>query len=199
MDNRAVTTALLAVILLASSVGYWWHLQLYAREERTLQMVEYSGYDTLEPVERGYGFTSWAYTENVTLTFRATGNVTLTFLKFVNDGEGGLDEVPIEAITAKALSNYTFGGYEHVGFGLKSAGDGRVGIYIKIIKPHWVTCKTHLEEAAPYGYLFSTGLLFNGSWLLPEALWWAYNTRILSAFRGAGHISLTARAYTRGI
>jgi len=197
MDNRAVTTTLLAVMLLASSAGYWWHLQLYAREERTLQMVAYSGYDTLEPVERGYGFTSRAYTENVTLTFRATGNVTVTLLKFIDNGEGGLDEVPVETLTAKALSNYTFSGYEHVGIGLKPAGDRRVGIYIEIIKPHWVVRKTHLEEAEPYGYLSSTGLLFTGTWLLLEALWRTYTTRIRPAFRGVGRISQTRHRLLR--
>jgi hypothetical protein len=194
MDRRTVKTALLTVILLASSAGYWWHLQLYAREERTLKMVAYSGYDTLE---RGYGFTSMAYAENVTLTFRATANVTVTFLKFVDDGEGGLNEVPVQTITAKALSNHTFSGYEYVGVNLKPAGDRSVGIYIEIIKPHWVTHKTHLEEAAPYGYLSSAGLLSTGSWLLLEALWRTYTARIRPAFRGAGHISLTGHRLLR--
>jgi hypothetical protein len=178
-------------------VGYWWHLQLYAREERTLQMMAYSGYETMEPVERGYGFTSRAYTDNVTLTFRATGNVTVTFLKLIDNGEGGLDEVPVQTITAKALNNHTFSGYEYVGIGLKPAGDRSIGIYIEIIKPHWVTRKTHLEEAAPYGYLSSAGFLFTGSWLLLEALWWTYTARIRPAFRGAGRISLTGHRLLR--
>ncbi|GAG45237.1 unnamed protein product, partial [marine sediment metagenome] len=45
---KTAKTALLAVILLASSAGYLWHLQLYSREERTLRTVEYTEHDTLE-------------------------------------------------------------------------------------------------------------------------------------------------------
>lgn len=121
----------------------------------------------------------------------------MTFLKFVDDGEGGLNEVPVQTLTAKALNNYTFSGYEYVGVGLKPAGDRRVGIYFEIIKPHWVTRKTHLEEAAPYGYLSSAGLLSTGSWLLLEALWRTYTKRIRPAFRGASRISLTGHRLLR--
>jgi hypothetical protein len=197
MDNRAVTTTLLAVMLLASSAGYLWHLQLYTREERTLRTVASSGHDTLEPPEKGYGFRTRAYADNVTLTFRATGNVTVTFLKWVDDGEGGLIEVPVRTLTAKTLDNYTFSGYEHVSVGLKPAGNSSVDIYFEIIKPRWETHKTHLEEAAPYGYLSSAGLLFTGTWLLLEALWWTYTTRIRPAFKGAGRISHTRHRLLR--
>ncbi len=89
MNPKTAKTALLAVILLASSAGYLWHLQLYSREERPLRTVAHSGYETLEPVERGYSFRTSVTADNVTLTFRATGNVTVTFLKFIDDGEGG--------------------------------------------------------------------------------------------------------------
>jgi len=197
MDNRAVKTTLLAVILLASSAGYLWHLQLYSREERTLRTVASSGYDTLEPPEKGYGFRTRAYADNVTLTFRATGNVTVTFLKWVDDGEGGLIEVPVRTLTAKTLDNYTFSGYEHVSVGLKPAGNSSVDIYFEIIKPRWETHKTHLEETASYGFLSSAGLLFVGSWLLLEALWLTYTNRIRPALRGRGRTSLTRRRTLR--
>lgn len=190
-------TALLAVVLLASSAGYLWHLQLYSREERTLRTVASSGYDTLNPVERGYSSRTRAYADNVTLTFRATGNVTVTFLKFVDDGEGGLDEVPVRTLTAKTLENYTFSGYDRVGIGLDPAGNKSVGIYVEIIKPRWETHKTHLEEAAPYGYLSSAGLLFVGSWLLLEALWREYAAGTRRGYKRDGRISPTRHRLLR--
>ena len=190
-------TALLIVVLLASSAGYLWHLQLSFREERTLRTVASSGYDTLEPGGRGYSFRTRAYADNVTLTFRATGNVTVTFLKWVDDGEGGRDDVPVRTLTAKTLVNYTFSGYDRVGIGLDPAGNKSVGIYVEIIKPRWETHKTHLEEAAPYGYVSSAGLLFVGSWILLETLWWTYTTRIRSALRGRGRISPIRRRILR--
>ena len=79
MNPKTAKTALLAVILLASSAGYLWHLQLYSREERPLRTVAHSGYETLKPVERGYSFR----------TSVTADNVTVTFLKFIDDGEGG--------------------------------------------------------------------------------------------------------------
>ena len=191
MNPKTAKTALLAVILLASSAGYLWHLQLYSREERTLRTVASSGYDTLVPAERGHSLTTMAYADNVTLTFRATGNVTVTFLKFVDDGEGGLLEVPVRTLTAKTLANYTFSGYEHVGIGLDPAGNKSVGIYVEIIKPRWISRKTHLEEAAPYGYVSSAGLLFVGSWLLLEALWRAYAAGTRPESKRDGRISPT--------
>ncbi|MBC8223862.1 hypothetical protein H8E65_04685 [Candidatus Bathyarchaeota archaeon] len=197
MDPKTAKTALLVVVLLVSSAGYLWHLRLYSREERSLRMVASSGYDTLEPPEKGYGFRSRAYADNVTLTFSATGDVTVTFLKWVDDGEGGLIEVPVRALTAKTLENYTFSGYEFVSIGLKPAGNSSVGIYFEIIKPRWETHKTHLEEATHYGYISSAGLLFVGSWLLLEALWWTYTTRIRSALRGRGRISQTRHRLLR--
>jgi len=48
LNPRTIKTALLAVILLASSAGYLWHLQLYSREERTLRTVASSEYDPPE-------------------------------------------------------------------------------------------------------------------------------------------------------
>ena len=197
MNPRTVKTALLAVILLASSAGYLWHLQLYSREERTLRTVASSGHDTLEPPEKGYGFRSRAYADNVTLTFRATGSVTVTFLKWVDDGEGGLLPVPVRTLTAKTLENYTFSGYEYVGIGLDPAGNSSVGIYFEIIKPRWETHKTHLEEAAPYGYISSAGLLFVGSWLLLEALWRAYASGTRLGYKRDGRISPTRHRLLR--
>lgn len=191
MTPKTVKTALLAVVLLASSAGYLWHLQLYFREERTLRTVASSGYDTLDPVGRGYSSKTRAYADNVTLTFRATGNVTVTFLKWVDDGEGGLIEVPVRALTAKTLVNYTFSGYDRVGIGLDPAENISVGIYVEIIKPRWETRKTHLEEAATYGYISSAGLLFVGSWLLLEVLWRAYAARTHPGYKRDGSISQT--------
>ena len=197
MNPKTAKTALLVVILLASSAGYLWHLQLYSREERTLRTVASSGYDTLEPAERGYSSRTRAYTDNVTLTFRATGNVTVTFLKFVDDGEGGLDEVPVQTLTAKTLENYTFSGYDRVGIGLDPAGNRSVGIYVEIIKPRWISTKTHIEEAAPYGYISSAGLLFVGSWLLLEALWSAYAAGTRPEPKRDGRISQTRHRLLR--
>ena len=191
MNPKTAKTALLAVILLASSTGYLWHLQLYSREERTLRTVASSGYNTLEPAERGYSFRTRAYTDNVTLTFRATDNVTVTFLKWVDDWEGGRDDVPVLTLTAKTLVNHTFSGYDRVNIGLDPAGNKSVGIYVEIIKPRWISRKTHLEEAAPYGYLSSAGLLFVGSWLLLEALWRAYDAGTRPESKRDGRISPT--------
>ena len=197
MDPRANKTVILAAILLASSAGYLWHFHLYSREERTLRTVASSGYDTLESTERGYSSRTRAYADNVTLTFRATGNVTVTFLRFVDDGEGGLEEVPVTTLTAKTLENYTFSGYEHVGIGLDPAGNESVGIYVEIIKPRWVSTKTHVEEAAPYGYISSAGLLFVGSWLLLEALWRAYTAGTRPGTRREGRIPPTRNRLLR--
>ena len=197
MTPKTAKTALLAVILLASSAGYLWHLQLWSREERTLRTVASSGYDTLDPGGRGYSFGSRAYADNVTLTFRATGNVTVTFLKWVDDGEGGLVEVPVRTLTAETLENYTFSGYDRVGVGLDPAGNESVGIYVEIIKPRWETHKTHLEEAAPYGYVSSAGLLFVGSWLLLERLWRAYAAEPRFGYERDGRISRTRRRLPR--
>jgi len=91
MNPKTAKTALLAVILLASSAGYLWHLQLYSREERVLRMVEYTEHETLEPIEHDYSSRSKAYADNVTLTLRATDNVTVTFLRFAYDEEGDLE------------------------------------------------------------------------------------------------------------
>jgi hypothetical protein len=197
LNPRTTKTAFLVVILLASSAGYMWHLQLYSREERTLRMVEYTEHETLEPIEHDYSSRSKAYADNVTLTLRATDNVTVTFLRFVYDEEGFLDEIPVQTFTTRRLDNHTFTGYDLVGFGLNPTGNSSVDIYVEIIKPRWETHKTHLEEAAPYGYLSSAGLLFVGSCLLLEALWWTYTTRIRSALRGRGRISLTRRRTLR--
>jgi len=191
LNPKTAKTASLVVILLVSSAGYLWHLQLYSREERTLRTVASSGYNTLEPAERGYSFRTRAYTDNVTLTFRATGNVTVTFLKWVDDGEGGRDDVPVRTLTAKTLVNHTFSGYDRVSIGLDPAGNKSVGIYVEIIKPRWISRKTHLEEAAPYGYLSSAGLLFVGSWLLLEALWRAYAAGTRPESKWDGSISPT--------
>lgn len=197
MNPRTTKTAFLVVILLASSAGYMWHLQLYSREERTLRMVEYTEHETLEPIEHDYSSRSKAYADNVTLTLRATDNVTVTFLRFVYDEEGFLDEIPVQTFTTQRLDNHTFTGYDLVGFGLNPTGNSSVDIYVEIIKPRWETHKTHLEEAAPYGYLSSAGLLFVGSWLLLEALWLTYTTRIRPALRGRGRTSLTRRRTLR--
>jgi len=197
LNPKTAKTALLAVILLASSTGYLWHLQLYSREERTLRTVASSGYNTLKPAKRGYSFRTRAYTDNVTLTFRATGNVTVTFLKWVDDREGGLDEVPVQTLTAKTLVNYTFSGYDRVGIGLDPAGNKSVGIYVEIIKPRWISRKTHLEEAAPYGYISSAGLLFVGSWLLLEALWRTYASGTRLGYKRDGRISQTRHRLLR--
>jgi len=154
-------------------------------------MVDHSEYETLEPIENGYSSRSRAYPDNVTLTLRASGNVTVTFLQFVDDGEGGLDEIPVQTFTTQRLDNHTFTGFDYVGFGLDPAGNSSVDIYVEIIKPRWETHKTHVEEAAPYGYISSAGFLFVGSWLFLEALWWTYTTRVRPAFGGGGRISLT--------
>lgn len=76
-------------------------------------------------------------------------------------------------------------------------GVERAGAYIEVIKPRWVTRKTHLEEAAPLGYLSTAGGMLTASWLLLESAWWVIRNRINPAWKATAEPRVAHRRILR--
>jgi len=182
-ERRLIKITLFALLMLSTAAGYWRYLDLSGREVRELRIVDQSEYMTLERFEHGYSYSSSAKNDNLTLTVRATEEVIIVFVRYV-EAEEGLEPIIVETHRTKVLTNHTFGGYPKVGFMINlPEGVERAGAYVEVIKPRWVTRKTHLEEAAPVGYLSTAGSMLTASWLLLEAAWWVIRNRIHPAWK----------------
>jgi hypothetical protein len=197
--RRFIKITFFAFLTLSTAAGYWRYLDLSGREVRELRIVDQSEYMTLERAEHGYSYSSRAKDDNFTLTVRATEEVIIVFVRYV-EVEECLEPMIVETHRAKALTNHTFGGYPKVGFMIDlPEGVERAGVYVEVIKPRWVTRKTHLEEAAPVGYLSTAGGMLTASWLLLEASWWVIVNRIHPVWKATAEPRVAHRRILRVI
>lgn len=87
-ERQLIKITLFALLTLSTAAGYWRYLDLSGREVRELRIIDQSEYMTLKRAEHSYSYSSSAKDDNFTLTVRATEEVIIVFVRYVEAEEG---------------------------------------------------------------------------------------------------------------
>lgn len=166
--------AILTLLALSASIGYWKYLDLYRIEETEIQMMDKSYPKRVFEKTGGAGMLSRVYKGRVTISLTASRPVRVNFKEAIMTN--GARYRTVESHIADHIANMTFEGPEYVAVEVGMLEDyDEVTVWsMRIVGHVEETYRPHEELAVTIGYLSVVIWLFVGSLIFLEAVWGIY-------------------------
>jgi len=166
--------AILTLLALSASIGYWKYLDLYRIEETEIQLMDKSYPKRVFEKTGGAGMLSRVYKGRVTISLTASRPVMVDFKEAIMTN--GARYRTVESHITDHIANLTFEGPEYVAVEVGMLEDyDEVTVWsMRIVGPVEETYRPHEELAVAIGYLSVVVWLFVGSLIVLEAVWSIY-------------------------